>query len=337
MVLMAVVWLVVMAYGIYNTTTVQNLYPVSSLRYDTPITAQAGDAARRYAANEPSGTAFWPTYWSQSEETLQAELAQAAATCLWYSGDGNLVWPARFISGGYAGELSQDGISISTQLAWQLWGDTDIQGAAVLVGGVNYTVSGVFENKTALALVSCGSTTPQAGWQAVELFGSVDSERTLIENYALASGLGVPSSIVDNGIVGGMAVLLIVVPALPLFLYAMFRLFRMIWKKAAGKRGLVFFILTLGLAFCLPWLLSLLPDSFVPGRWSDFAYWGRFFEQQANRVLKWLSVRPMLIDVEAKVLLMKQGIACITGLAAAVWMVSGRNWCVQGKPKFLCA
>lgn len=316
-------------YGLWGAYRIGSIYPTLSVRYDTPIGANTADGARRYAAANSETVGFWPTYWAQSDEQFSASFAGVSANCLWYSGDGGLVWPVQFLAGGYPAELDDAGLCLSSALAWQLWGDCNVVGLTVTVQKAQYTVRGVFSDKMPLALISCGNKTPKSGWQAAELAGQYTGDgHAAAEQFALSSGLGKPDTILNAPAIGTSALCLALLPLVPLAGVFTARLVRWAVKRSGTKKGLLLFALALAFAAGLPVLLALLPQRFIPNRWSDFAFWGRLAEMELARLRGWLALRPLLIDVEASMILLKQGAAAFGGTVMAVLVC-----CSPGKPR----
>lgn len=281
------------------------LYPVYSLRYHTPIGHNAAMTARAHATNNPESS-FWPTFFSEDEAEFSAELFTKKARCLWFSGEGRLVWPAEFEAGGYPAALDEGGCALSAGLCWQLWGSTDVVGNTLKVDGKELAVRGVFAGDAPLALVGTGQATFAPGWQAVQLSGTVPgSAAEAAQSFATLSGLGAPDTLLDGSSVSAVGWLLATLPACILFLAIGFFLLRWAMQKAGAKKELVVFGLLLLFALALPVLLTLLPAALVPGRWSDFDFWTRLYRQMEDALRSFFMMRALWPDAEAKLLLVK--------------------------------
>lgn len=314
-----------------NTVQVKGYYHGVSLRYNTPVSYRQAVEARRYAAKNKDDIGLWPTFWSESSEILAVEWAESQSACLWYSGDGALVWPARFTYGGYPAGLTKNAVCVSASLAWQLWGGGDVVGFKLQLAGEEYTVSGVFEHGEALVIANCGEEPPPNGWQAVELQGELDGEaRKKAQEYADFSGLGKPDTIVVGPIMANIMQLAAGLPVVVLLLFSLLQLFLSLPHKGKIKREFFLFAVLLAFAFFLPWLLSFLPTNLVPNQWSDFTFWGRTLEVQAGYLREWLAINPRYVDVQVKIVLITQALVC-AGLFLVCLLLCQRLGKANGK------
>lgn len=291
-----------------GAVSMQSVYPSVSLRYTNSISATTAQNAQHYAAKSKTET-IWPTYWAQQNKkvTIHQSNAQAQADCLFFYGDAAKVWPTNFLAGTYPGQLEEKGCAVSRQLAWQLFGSTDVLGLTVTINETDYTIRGVFEGDDPLLLASCPEG-PAGGWQNVELDG-FDSSKDIREQalqFASSSGLGTPQHLVNGGSVVSVMQLLASLPILILLIAGFIGILRRQKQMGALRRNILLFGVLFALALLLPWMLAKLPPWLLPTRWSDFSFWGGVAKQIGQRLQEWWLLPPFLKDAQAKGIVLRQ-------------------------------
>lgn len=281
-------------------------FPGASLRYSEPITGQAAHNARQYSIANIEHDTFWPTFWHQSTAELSAGARTAQTNSISFSGDAALVWPARYITGSAPSSIDSNGIAVSEALAHRLWGSTDIVGIPVYVDEAPRIVRGVFEGTAELALLSFHIEDISQSWTVVELSGGAPHPtRNNAESFAIASGLGRPDYVLMRGAISlarMMSILPLLIPAvyaLALLIGSTRKYFRAVSKPIIFTGFILFAIL-------LPLLLNALPPWLIPTHWSDFSFWSSLLQQANNSLREFLSINPMLRDVEMKIHLLRQ-------------------------------
>jgi len=291
-------------------------YPSISLRYETPINGQAAYQARVYSIEHSEEKSFWPTYWHETRAQVESEYVSAKAACILFSGDAALVWPAQYLGGAAPGVTDGAGCSVSSALAWKLWGGNDVVGKTAEVDGEKRTVRGVFDGKDELLLVSVRDEATSQSFTAVELSGGpTDPTRSDAESFARLAGLGAPDSV----LMGTPATLAEAMAELPLFILAFYGFALCVARLRARPAAfrLCLLLALLGSAFFLPSFLDKLPGWMIPTRWSDFSFWGSLSGQIGDNLREYLVLRPRLRDVAYKVLMLKQvGIAFLATACA---------------------
>lgn len=313
-------WALLLVIAFSNVACLTATYPTVSLRYDTPISNTAAANARRFSAAEGKSGVLWPTFWTEQEKIEVMGLHKTTTRLLWFSGDAALVWPAEFLQGSYPSPLENDGCSISDILAWQLWGNTDAVGKELTIAEQGYTVRGVFRDDDLLVMAGVGESAFANGWQAVELAGVSDGDaRSAALGFAQASGLGVPDTLLDGNAITSMAGLLSALPLVAMGITLFIALIRWMSRLFPGKGWIMTFAALLVFALTLPALLELLPPSFIPTRFSDFAFWGRLATTTWEQFREWLLLNPACIDMNAKLLLYAQvGIFTIQSILSVI-------------------
>jgi len=309
-----------------SNVNVLRRYQSVSLRYDTPFSGRAAYQARQYAVKQEGENGYWLTFWHETKAEFAAEYRKVTADCILYSGDASLVWPAEYISGEAPGVTDGAGCAVSSSLAWELWGGTDVVGKSAEVDGATRTVRGVFRSDMPLALLSVRDEDTNRSFTAVELTGGPSSPgRSDAESFIMAAGLGRP----DGILTGTAAFPAEVMAALPLLILATYGLALCIGrlkKHPAVLRGAIFIAL-IGFSVLLPGILESLPDWIIPTRWSDFSFWGNRAGLIGADLREYLSVKPMMRDVEYKLKMLKQiGLAFLSsGLALSICFRSFSN------------
>ena len=309
---------VLLALGALNVNAISQ-YPPISLRYDTPFSGQAAYQARVYSIEHSDEKPFWPTFWHETQLQVESEYGSIKTVCIFFSGDAALVWPAQYLGGTAPGVTDGIGCSVSSSLAWKLWGGSDIIGKTVEIDGVTRTVRGVFDGEDELVLVSVRDEATSQSFTAVELSGGPsDPTRSDAVSFARSAGLGAPDSVLMDT----PASLAQMLAALPLFILAFYGLALCIARLKARPAALRLCLLLalLGVALFLPRLLDMLPGWMIPTRWSDFSFWGSFMDQIGDNLREYLVLRPRLRDVAYKVLLLKQAAIAFlaTGCALSI-------------------
>lgn len=320
-----VLWLVLglVLWGCFSTAdALGRHYPARSLRYSgAPLSGQQAEALRRHAVEsaETESDAWWPSFWAETTARLETELAETESTCLYYSGDGALVWPAEFLAGGWPGATDTRGCVLSRALAFRLWGSGQVVGKTLKLGEETYTVRGVFAGDEALALAACGERESPVGWQAVELPTGADATGEEALAFATAGGLPQPESMIQG--VYGLGRLAALAPVLVLLVAALLGAGRAAVRGLGLPGGAVLFAAALALALLLPALLELLPGWLVPSRWSDFGFWGGQLTQAGEALRGFFGAVPHSRDVDGKLLLLRQGVLLALGLPLAATLV----------------
>lgn len=284
-------------------------YPSISLRYEKPLSAQQ---VKLIKESDLSG--LYPVFWSQAKGVaVTGEDGTADASVLWVDGEGSKVYPVNFSEGGYPSELDTQGCAVSSALAWKLWGSEKVSGLSLHLDGKSYQIRGVFNSKDYIAMIQTNGTDSGKEFEAVELAGEyADSTETLLEQLAISGILPIPDILIDGRLMYGVFCFIAAIPILLLIIAGMKRMLAVnsankkqknnsLWKKEV-----VIFAFLLVNALFLPELLKKLPADMVPVRWSDFNFWGRFFKVYETRYIDWLSLRPLLKDILAKQLMMKE-------------------------------
>ncbi len=308
--------------GFYTAAEFYKIYPAPvSLRYTQPLAKTQVEHALDYAADKKNTSGSYPTFWlEQNGGQVTTPYAQVSARILVGLGEGALILPARFIRGGWPGVYDEYGCAVSTQLAWQLWGSTDVLGKEVGYNKRKLLVRGVFEGEEPL-LYATGGT--DAGYTCVELTPLQGSDkRQAAGNFCAEAGLPTPEHMVYAG---SMNFLMQVACWAAVIALALGLLVRLVLACPPSKRRWMMLALLFAAAVLLPLGLSALPGWLIPTRWSDFAFWGKLWHTVGERIEEWLTLPALFKDVMAKWLLFKQGLICVGLLLVTVSIGKNRT------------
>jgi len=308
--------------GLRQANTISRFSPIS-LRYTTPISGQIAYRSRQHAVNNPK--TFWPTFWSETTVPISTSYRETYAVGINFSGDATLVWPAIYLAGSAPSSIDGNGIAVSETLAHRLWGSTDIVGMTVLVNEEERTVRGVFQGDTELALISFHIEDTSPNWHGVELSGGENNPtRSDAENFAIASGMGIPDYILTGGAMT-LADFMSLLPILIVGAYVPVLLFRFIQNNLPQFSAPILFTILISLAISLPFLLDALPPWLIPTYWSDFSFWSSLFNQAGDSTREFLSVPPVLRDVELRMHLLRQVGILFLSACCGIIILTGNN------------
>ena len=289
-------------------------YPALSLRYDAPVDAQLVRSALKQAQGERM-----PTFWSETEGDVQSRFRTSRALCIGVSGDASLVWPERFLAGGWFGPMASGCCAVSGQAALTLFGSLDVVGQTLTREGETYFVSGVFEGEQCVVVYAAPD---DAEFHGIEVETAGENPRADALAFAAAADLAEPDDIVYESVMAGLARTAAWLPLLAACLPAAAALWRSVRRRA--PRSVCLFALALLAALALPGVLDALPGWLIPPQWSDFSFWPELAHAAADRWTEWLSLDPAARDVEIKRLLLAQGV-CVTAALCCTASLCGRN------------
>ena len=303
-----------------------NRFHGASLRFNTPINGDAAYRARQYSINNIEDNSLWPTFWHECTAALTAGARTAQTNAISFSGDAALVWPAEFLVGSAPSSIDARGIAVSRPLAHRLWGSTDIVGMTVYVDEEPRIVRGVFEGSTELALISFHIEDTAQSWTAVELSSHTAERsgptRSDAESFAILSGLGRPDYVLMGGAMA-FARFMALFPILIPVVYGFALIVKFLLKYYRAALVPLCFVAFILFAMLLPILLDALPPWIIPTYWSDFSFWSALMRQASDSVREFLSIPPMLRDVELRMRLLRQvGILVVSVCFGVVIAVS---------------
>ena len=235
-----------------------------SLRFSAPF---AIDQAAPFAA-----------VWSEEEGSVSG----IGATVIRFAGDARLAFPAEWVCGAPPNDLMKNACAVSTNLAWALYGGTEVTALTLQIGEETHRLCGVFEHGSPVLLLP-----GEDGFTAAELY-PVPTGTDLYRharNCAAQAGLEDPAQILcgpEIGLLAGLLPWLCVISAAWPLLCRIARGRYWVWVLA------------------LPILLAVIPDWCIPTRWSDTVFWENWIHSLHSRFRDWLMLRPALRDLAVK-------------------------------------
>ena len=260
----AAVLFLLLCFSFRQAAVIREQAPSVSLRFSAPF---AIDQAAPFAA-----------VWSEEE----AIISGIGATVIRFAGDARLAFPAAWVCGAPPNDLMENACAVSTNLAWALYGGTEVTALTLQFGEATYRICGVFDHEAPVLLLP-----GEDGFTAAELYPvptGIDQYRHA-RNYAAQAGLDDPAQILCGPEIVRLADLLpwlcVISAAWPLA------------HRIARRRFWVWILAVL-------LLLAIIPDWCVPTRWSDTVFWEELMHSLHSRIHDWLMLHPALRDVTVK-------------------------------------
>ena len=238
--------------------------PSVSMRFSMPFSI---DQAAPFAAA-----------WSEEKGIVSG----IGTTLIRFTGDAQLAFPAAWVCGVPPNDLMENTCAVSTRLAWELYGGTDVTDLTVKIDAEAYTICGVFDHKSPVLLLP-----GEDGFMAAELYpvpAGIDQYR-YARNCAARAGLEEPTQILCGPeaifLAGLLPWLCVMLAARPL-----------VCRLARGRNWVWLIVLLI--------LRRVIPDGFIPTRWSDTVFWSELAHSLHSRFQDWLTLNPALRDLTVK-------------------------------------
>ena len=183
------------------------------------------EKARRWALEdgqtEPPALALWREEQNVTVQAGDGE-GQVGSRVLFLYGEGELVWPARFLAGGYPLRGEDGGAAVSSALANALWGSVEATGQNLIVGDRTCQVWGVFQGDSPLLLVQDSADSGAFYDHGVlRPGGGGESAESILNGYGFLGG-----TLTDLSFFAWCLTTLAALPGLLLGLRLLLRLFR---------------------------------------------------------------------------------------------------------------
>ena len=157
----------------------------------------------------PDGKLYRYAYAAEGELTATGPRGNSTAAALGVGGDFFLFHPLELLSGAYIGgdDFMHDRVVLDEELAWRLFGGTDVAGLEILIGGEPYPVAGVVrrEDDFATEKAYTGEGGLYMSYETLSALGRVQE----IEMYELVCAdpiSGFVRSIAEEGFSTGVTV-----------------------------------------------------------------------------------------------------------------------------------
>ena len=238
-----------------------------------------------------------------------------------------IVWPQRFLNLGTRDNLQGRGCSVSTQLAYELFGSTHAAGLPFEFEDTVYSVQGVFEFSDPLLMIPV-SPENDFLFDNLELFIRPGKEGGTIAQAFLREN-GLDADAVVNG--PELGAVLCLMSNLPVFFLWVSVFIALLWKLLKKQAQIQYQLETAGFLLLSLFLLfgthTKIPASLIPTKWSDFSYWGRTALLYKERLMDLLSLNVTAKDLFFRMEFLALLVFLMLGMAVAgANMVSLAAW-----------
>ena len=268
------------AYSLLTAYSLERAYTgISARLIDTAVTRKTlEEAIKQTDADE----LFCTAAWTRSDESREAESKLGGSTklrvvCAY--GDMRQVAPMELLSGTIPAEDDEAGCLLDANSTQTLFHSTDAIGAEVTLDEKQYTVRGIIKTYERVIMVRDDRTT----FENIEFSSqSTDGAKQLVETFLYRCGSTGEYAIVQNGMLARLTLAASWVPLWLALAYGVVLLIKcgfnrhkrkarsiLLWIGAVAVGG----VLCYGVASTAYW-----PQSFLPTKWSDFAFWGTWIE-----------------------------------------------------------
>lgn len=136
-----------------------------------------------------NGRSWVDAYSAEGELTLMSEQSSMTARAYGVSEDFFLFHPMKLLSGNYFGieDGNHDGVILDENVAWQLFGSSNVTGLNVEINGIAYVVRGVIKNDKGLFSEKVGEDIPSVyvAFDVLEAHTAGEDATLGIDNYEL--------------------------------------------------------------------------------------------------------------------------------------------------------
>lgn len=210
----------------------------------------------------------------------------------------------------------EQGCLLDEEAAWALFGSTSVEGKEITFEEERYTVRRVISGKDGIAVVPVGrskaqNVAPENGVKAERedteqilnrvTIKRIESQLVSEQQAAWTNQFGLSVDLLDleflRGI-SGFCVLLVPAVFCGVFLYKLWKLYQKmdLWRW----KGMLLVVILLSVVLFLlqfqKWVL--IPDDYIPARWSDFAFWSQLGKQKRESIKMLLQIHKSVIDDE---------------------------------------
>lgn len=248
----------------------------------SPLNAARLEEMRRGEAGQELPREF--TAWSQENEVqvenknlLCSHTVAAVAVC----GRSDLVLPGT----ARLDEEDLDGCLIDENTARKLFGNTNVTGLSVEIGGKKKTIRGILYDAEDTVLYEESSADQKFTSLTVSL-GNNTTYDTIRQDFMARHALA--GKFVRMDTLGWILEILCALVPLIVGLRILKPCLRAAWVYRAESTGILIFAGTVACAALLLWLLAgqiRLPEEMIPTKWSDFSFWSSLMEKERESLL----------------------------------------------------
>lgn len=309
------------AYALLTAGGLARQYLGVSVRLsETSVTQKALEKAlERTDESELSCTAAWTR--SAGKQTAASHLGgETSLRVVCVSGDMRQIEPMKLLSGAFPTQDDADGCLLDAASAWALFHSTDALGATVTLGDREYVVRGIAETYESVLMIR----DDRASYENLEFAAqNPDGAKQSVETFLYRCGGADHSVIVQSGLIARVALGAAWLPLWIAAACAAAAFFRRGWKTrgrqarnvlcwAAGAAltALVCF----GLASTAFW-----PQSWLPTKWSDFAFWGRLIDNWKTEMKTFALMTQLPKEIELFSTVRRCAAAIIVSILSGGW------------------
>lgn len=191
----------------------------------------------------------------------------------------------------------ETGCFVSTVLAYELFGTTEVTGLSVTCQGKVYEVAGVIEHKEHLFVYEPREEEMASFQRVVMKVKEQESRRVLEETLQMRYGFG---TVLDYTWM--KTILELYLSVIPLG-FSIF-LLSTVWKyqkESKSKREKcvwLFFVVGIGVVVGFLMIQNIsIPVDMIPDRWSDFEFWTDYADYQRENLERWVQMRKTVFDM----------------------------------------
>ena len=290
--------------AVQTVEKVRQISPGVSLRYTQALTGEQVIKAQTYIKSSQNTDGLMVTFWEETQVAVRSPVSTRTCTdvcSIGFCGTAHDAYGASYVVGTAPGSGDTSQCAVSTALAWQLFGSTDILEQALTLDpdtedARTYRVCGVFVSETEQILYGVETT---AAFQLLELTHvSRDNPGQSVQQLLAAAGLAQPDQILYDAALAWVLSALIGIPELLLLLCAGCRLLRLFRNKSL--REVIGFGIALLLVCLLPTGLASLPGWMIPNQWGSMVAWHSLLSAAGDRLTEWFALCPTARDAQLK-------------------------------------
>lgn len=275
----------------------QNLPDLRTLSLGAEVTGKAALAMRERERNEerPVSFAVWGQRNGQTAEN--PDLGRSASLdVVTLCGNSGLLFPAS----APLGPKDQEGCLLDRASAQSLFGSSEPIGSALEYGGRTLAVRGVLETDRPLLLIQVLPETEALSRVTLSLPEGASAQK-LLEEFGNRHALS--GSWDSRRAWSSFARFFALLAPFALLLSVVLSLLKTAFSMTEFPVPFLVCLLAAGAVwFLLLWLTEVsfrIPGEFIPGKWSDFSFWSRLWEEKKAEFLLLLTSEKTAFDLDA--------------------------------------
>lgn len=273
--------------SLQNARSLQKLPELCTLSFGASSLSgqEAADMAQREREEEMAcDFVLWGEKSGQTAENPELGRSAEVKSVLLY-GSSSLLFPSTAPLA--AGDT--EGCLVDSSTAWQLFGSTAPIGSKLEFGGRKLTVRGILDTDRPLLLAEAAGKERELNYVTLRVPKGVPAGKAR-EEFAARHGLS--GNWDASGTPAALAGTVSLAPAFLLLLSVLFFLVKTGFSCSEFPVPFGVCLLAAGAVwFLLLWLTEFsfsIPEEYLPGKWSDFDFWGELWTQKKSELLTFL-------------------------------------------------